>query len=251
VPAPPLVRRGGSPGAARTTARRGRAADGPREVIVAAPAVRGREGAGPSGADEVGIGGWPTTMGVLVEGTLTEGTLVEGTLTDGTLVGGTPGTLTPGTPTLGTTEGTASPDGAPGTDTAPATALTEAPSAAPHSPAASAVSVVFRRLRRCAGMVSHRALPPDPLPASAPRPEPCRLLVASTVAVSLVKKDAFCAPGRRGRFLGRARRRRLAYVTFRRAAGASCSPISRTGRKGDVKRGSGRRRPPARGTCSH
>jgi hypothetical protein len=163
-----------------------RGAEGPREVIVAAPAVRGREGAGPSGADEVGIRGWPTTMGALVEGTL-----VEGTLTDGTLVEGTPGTLTPGTPTLGTTEGTASVDDAPGTDTAPATALTEAPSAAPHRPAASALIVVCRRLRRCAGMFSHRALPPDPPPASASWPEPCSLLVASTVAVTLVKKDAF------------------------------------------------------------
>jgi hypothetical protein len=268
VPAPPLLRRGAPPGAARTTAPPGRAAEAPREVIVAAPAVRGREGAGPSGAGAVGIGSWPTTTGVLVEGTLTDGTLVEGTLADGTVVEGTltpgrltpgtltparltPGTLTPGTPTLGTTEGTASVDGAPGTDTAPATALTEAPSVAPQRPAASAFIVVCRRLRRCAGMFSHRTLPPDPPPAIAPWPEPYSLLVASTVAVRLVKKDAFCAPGRRGRLLGRARRRRLACVIFRRVGGASCSPISRTGRKGDVKRGSGRRRPPVRGTCSH
>jgi hypothetical protein len=159
-------------------------------VIAAAPAVTGREGAGPSGADEVGIGGWPTTMGVLVEGTLTDGTLVEGTLTDGTLVEGTltEGTLVEGT---GPTEGTASVDGAPGTDTAPATVLTEAPSAAPQRPAASAFIVVCRRLRRCAGMFSHRTLPSDPPPASASWPDPYSLLVASTVAVMLVKKDAF------------------------------------------------------------
>jgi hypothetical protein len=105
--------------------------------MAAAFGVTDREGAAPSGEVEVLIGGWATTVGVLVEGTLTVGTLVEGTLTVGTL---TPGTLTPGTLTPGTLT--------PGTDTASATALTEAPSAAPQRAAASAVTVVCRRLRR-------------------------------------------------------------------------------------------------------
>jgi hypothetical protein len=120
-------------------------------------------------------------VGVLVEGTLTVGTLVEGTLTDGTLALGTltPGMLTPGTPT----EGTASADGAPGADTAPAAALTEAPSAAPQRPAASVFTVVCRRLLRCVGMVSHRALPSDTPPANAPSSEAYCLLVASTIAL--------------------------------------------------------------------
>jgi hypothetical protein len=162
----------------------------------------------------VWIGSWPTTVGVLVEGTLTVGTVVEGTLTDGTLVEGTltdgtlvegtlrvgtptpatvaPGALTPLTPTPARpSERTATVDCARGTDTAPATALTEAPSAAPQRPAASAFIVGCRRLCRCAGTFSHRALPSDPPPANASCPEPYSLLVASTVAVRLLKKDAF------------------------------------------------------------
>jgi hypothetical protein len=95
--------------------------------------------------------------GMLVEGTLTDGTLVEGTLRPGTLARATltPATLTPG----GVTAGTAPIDGAPDTDTAPATVLTEAPSATPQRPTANAFTVVCRRLRRCASMFSHRALP--------------------------------------------------------------------------------------------
>jgi hypothetical protein len=165
-------------------------------VVAAAFAVTDREGAAPSGADEVRIGGWPTTVGVLVEGTLTVGTLVAGTLTAGTLTAGTlapgtltpaaltpatlrPGMLTPGTPT----DATASADGAPGADTVPAAALTEAPSAAPQRPAARVFTAVCSRLRRCVGIFSHRALPPDTAPANAPASEPHCLLVASTVVL--------------------------------------------------------------------
>jgi hypothetical protein len=180
-------------------------------VIAAAPAAAGREGAGPTGAEEVCVGAWPTTVGTLVEGALTAGTLVEGTLTPGTL---TPPVLTPGTLTPGTlTEGTAIADDAPGTDTAPATALTEAPSAAPQRPVASAFTVVCRRLRRCAGMFRHRALPSDGPPANASSSEPYSLLVASTIVVRLMNKDAF-ALRRRGLFHGQARRRRLASMLF-------------------------------------
>jgi hypothetical protein len=135
---------------------------------------------------------------------LTVGTLVEGTLSAGTLAAGTPtpdgltlGTLTPAMPMPAMpmpdtpSEWTATVDGAPGADTAPATALTDAPSAAPQAPAASAFTVICRRLRLCAGMFSHRALPSDPPPANAACSEPYSLLVASTVSVRLVKKDAF------------------------------------------------------------
>jgi hypothetical protein len=120
------------------------------------------------------------TVGTLVDGALTEATLVEGTLTVGTLTPGTltPGTLTPSsltsrTLTPGTlTEGTATAGSVPGAETAPATALTDAPSAAPQTPAASAFTVMCRRLRRCAGIFSHRALPADPPGANASWSEP-------------------------------------------------------------------------------
>ncbi|HEV2923696.1 MAG TPA: hypothetical protein VGW98_06665 [Solirubrobacteraceae bacterium] len=137
----------------------------------------GREPDGATGTGDLWIGGWSTTTGalagamagMLVEGTLTAGTVVEGTVRPGTLTPATltpatltPATLTPATPTPGAvTAGTATADGAPGTDTAPATVLTEAPRAAPQSPAASAFTVVCSRLRRCASMFSHRALPSD------------------------------------------------------------------------------------------
>jgi hypothetical protein len=151
--------------------------EGPEEVpapAALAPAPTGSECTGPAGTGRMGVGGCPTTVGVLVEGTLTVGTLVEGTLTVGTLVEGTltvgtltVGTLTPavlgrGTLTCTLIEGTAAVVGVPGSDTAPATALTEAPSAAPQRPASSPFTVVARRLRRCAGMVSHRAVPSGP-----------------------------------------------------------------------------------------
>jgi hypothetical protein len=170
-------------------------------VVAAALAVTDREDAAPAGADEVWIGGWPTTVGVLVEGTLTVGTLGEGTLTVGTLAPGTlapgtltPGTLTPATRTPGTlrpgmltpgtaTVGTATADGAPGAETVPAAALTEAPSAAPQRPAVRVFTVVCSRLRRSVGMFSHRALPSDTPPANAPASEPYCLLVASTVVL--------------------------------------------------------------------
>jgi hypothetical protein len=170
-----------------------------------------------AGAD-VGIVGWPTTVGVLVEGTitltvpgsgtltvgtvasgtLTVGTVPNGTLTVGTVANGTltletptPGTVTPSTPTAGTpTEGTATVDVAAGTDTAPATALTEAPSAPPQRPTRRAFAVLGRRLGRCAGIVSHRAVPLDP-PTNTPWVKRYRLVVAPTLAVKLMKKDAF------------------------------------------------------------
>jgi hypothetical protein len=161
-------------------------------VAAAAPTETGSGVTAPACAGKDGIGGWPTTVGVLVKGTLTVGTVVDGTLTvgmvvDGTLTPGTvaPGTLTPGTLTPGTvapgtltagtltpatlSDGTASVDAARGTETAPATALTEAPSAAPQRPATTALTVVCRRLRRCAGIFSHRALPSGPPPANAHR----------------------------------------------------------------------------------
>jgi hypothetical protein len=133
--------------------------------LIAVAPVTDRGAAVAAGAVEAWIGGWPTATGALTDGI--DGMLVEGTFTDGTLGEGTfrPGTLTPATLTPATlrpgavTAGTATMDGAPGTDTAPATVLTEAPSAAPQRPTASAFAMVCRRLRRCASMFSHRALP--------------------------------------------------------------------------------------------